>query len=73
MIKVTRINDTQLVLNSDLIEFVEATPDTIISLTTGKKILVRESVDEIIDRVASFKSRCGVPQKPGTALKNEGE
>ena len=39
MIKVTRINDSELVINSDLIEFVEAIPDTIISLTTGKKIL----------------------------------
>ena len=55
MIKVTRINESELVINSDLIEFVEAIPDTIISLTTGKKIMVRESTDEIIERVAAFK------------------
>ena len=55
MIKVTRINETELVINVDLIEFIEAIPDTMISLTTGKKIMVRESIDEIIDRVASFK------------------
>ncbi len=55
MIKVTRINDSELVINADLIEFVESTPDTIISLTTGKKVVVRESADEIIDRVAKFK------------------
>ena len=55
MIKVTRINDSELVINSDLIEFVEAIPDTIISLTTGKKIMVRESTDDIIARVAEFK------------------
>ena len=55
MIKVTRINDSELVINADLIEFVESTPDTIISLTTGKKVVVRESTDEIIDRVARFK------------------
>lgn len=55
MIKVTRINDTELVINADLIEFVEATPDTIISLTTGKKVMVKESTDEIIKRVAEFK------------------
>ncbi|MFZ5980096.1 MAG: flagellar FlbD family protein [Candidatus Zixiibacteriota bacterium] len=55
MIKVTRINETELVINVDLIEFVEAIPDTMISLTTGKKIMVRESIDEIIDRVARFK------------------
>lgn len=55
MIKVTRINETELVINVDLIEFVEAIPDTMISLTTGKKIMVRESIDEIIERVAGFK------------------
>ena len=57
MIKVTRINDSELVVNADLIEFVEAIPDTIISLTTGKKIMVRETIDEIIERVASFKRK----------------
>jgi flagellar protein FlbD len=55
MIKVTRINDSELVINSDLIEFVEAIPDTMLSLTTGKKIMVKESIDEIIRRVAEFK------------------
>jgi flagellar protein FlbD len=58
MIKVTRINDTELVINSDLIEFVESIPDTIISLTTGKKVMVRETVDDIIARVAEFKRLC---------------
>lgn len=56
MIKVTRINDTELVINSDLIEFVETTPDTIISLTTGKKVMVKESTDEIIELIAEFKA-----------------
>jgi len=55
MIKVTRLNDAQLVINADLIEFVEAIPDTIISLTTGKKIMVKESIDDVIEGVASFK------------------
>ena len=55
MIKVTRINDKELVINADLIEFVESIPDTMISLTTGKKIMVKESIDQIIDRVAGFK------------------
>jgi flagellar protein FlbD len=55
MIKVTRINDSELVINSDLIEFVEAIPDTMVSLTTGKKIMVKESINEIIRRVAEFK------------------
>lgn len=56
MIEVTRLNDSKLVINADLIEFVEANPDTIISLTTGKKIMVRETPREIIDRVAQFRN-----------------
>ncbi len=55
MIRVTRLNDTSLLLNADLIEFIESTPDTIISLTTGRKILVKESPDEIVARVLEFK------------------
>ena len=55
MIKVTRINDTELVINADLIEFIEATPDTIISLITGKKIVVKDSTDEVIGKVAEFR------------------
>lgn len=60
MIKVTRINKSELVVNCDLIEFVETTPETILSLTTGKKIMVIEDVDEIISRVAEFKRRSGI-------------
>lgn len=69
MIKVTRLNDTVLVVNADLIEFIEAIPDTMISLTTGKKIMVRETLDDVVERVAEFKRRCSVrPQKPDTAV-----
>jgi len=57
MIKVTRLNDSELVINTDLIEYIEAIPDTIISLTTGKKIMVKETVDEVISKVESFKKR----------------
>lgn len=60
MIKVTRLNGTELVVNADLIEFVEATPDTVISLTTGKKIVVAEPVDEIIRKVVDFRERIAV-------------
>jgi flagellar protein FlbD len=55
MIKVTRLNGSELVINADLIEFVEAIPDTIISLVTGKKIMIKESTDAVIQRVAEFK------------------
>jgi flagellar protein FlbD len=57
MIKVTRLNGKEFVINSDLIEFVEETPDTVITLTNGIKVVVKESVDEIIDKVGIFKAR----------------
>ncbi len=55
MIRLTRINHTTLVLNSDLIEHVEVTPDTVISLTNGQKFIVLESSDEIVARVVEFR------------------
>ncbi len=67
MIKVTRLDGSVHVVNADFIEFVEATPDTVISLTTGKKTLVRESVDDVIDAVIAFKAavrlRCALMQQ----------
>lgn len=55
MIYVTRLNRQSMVLNSDLIEQIEMTPDTVISLTTGQKIMVRESADELVRRVVNFR------------------
>ena len=55
MIRLTRINHVALVLNSDLIEHIEATPDTVISLTSGQKLMVLESATEIIERVVEFR------------------
>jgi len=57
MIKVTKINGQEFYINSDLIEFIESTPDTIISLTTGKKIIVRETTVEVIEKIIEFKSK----------------
>mgnify|MGYP003523222746 FL=1 len=57
MIKVSRLNGEEYILNSSLIETVEANPDTVISLTTGHKLVVRESVDEIIDKVIKYSAR----------------
>lgn len=57
MIRVTRLDGTSLILNSDLIESVEATPDTVIRLTTQKRVLVRESPAEIVARVVRFQRR----------------
>lgn len=59
MIRLTRINHKPLVLNSDLIEHVEVTPDTVISLTSGQKFMVLETAEEVIQKVIAFrKSIC---------------
>jgi len=55
MIKLTRLNHEPLVLNSDLIEYVEATPDTVITMTSGEKLRVTETADEVIARVIEFR------------------
>lgn len=55
MIKVTRINNTVLYINPDLVEFLEETPDTVISMTTGKKLLVLESISEIQGKIVEYK------------------
>jgi len=68
MIYVTRLNHTPMVLNSDLIEQIEMTPDTVISLTTGEKIMVLESSDELVERVVNFRrSIAAGPCVPGSA------
>jgi flagellar protein FlbD len=55
MIRLTRINHAPLILNSDLIEHLEVTPDTVVSLTTGQKFMVLESPQEVIERVIEFR------------------
>ena len=55
MIAVTRLDGSALVVNADLIEWIEQTPDTVIALTNGEKLLVRESGDELVRRVVAFK------------------
>lgn len=55
MIDVTRFNNTQFVLNAELIQTVEETPDTVITLTTGTKYVVKESCEEIKGKVLEYK------------------
>jgi flagellar protein FlbD len=55
MIRLTRLNNQALAVNSDLIKFVEQSPDTVITLTTGEKIVVRESAEEVLARVIEFR------------------
>lgn len=55
MIIVTKINDSEIVINPELIEIMQETPDTTITLTTGRKLIVKEPVDEIIDKIKKYK------------------
>ncbi len=64
MIAVTRLNNTPLVINPDLIVFMEETPDTIITLSNGEKIAVQEKVSEVIRRVITFRRRIFNPWIP---------
>ena len=57
MVHLTRINHSPLILNSDLIEHVQSTPDTVITLTNGHNYLVLESPDEVVNRVVGFRRR----------------
>jgi len=54
MVKVSRLNGQSFVVNADLIKFIETTPDTIVTLTTGEKIIVKEDMEELIDRVVEY-------------------
>ena len=65
MIRLTRINHQEIVLNSDLIEHMEANPDTVITLTNGQKMMVLETPDEIVERVVRFRRRV-IPLCAGT-------
>ena len=55
MIQLTRLNQHPLAVNSDLIKFVEQAPDTVITLLNGEKIVVRESAQEVLERVVEFR------------------
>lgn len=55
MIKLTRFDGSEVAVNAELIKFVEAAPDTIVTLTSDQKILVLETVDEVIEKVIGYK------------------
>jgi flagellar protein FlbD len=55
MIQLTRLNNSSLMLNSDLIKFVEQSPDTVITLLNGEKIIVREGGDQVLERIVLFR------------------
>src|SRR5579872_985907 len=57
MIELTRLNGKPMVLNSDLIKTAEASPDTMLTLINGEKLIVREEIAEVVERVLAYRSR----------------
>ncbi len=57
MIQLTRLNSHALLVNSELIKWIENAPDTVITLVTGEKVVVLESGDEVIEKVVDFRRR----------------
>jgi flagellar protein FlbD len=72
MIRLTRINRIPLVVNSDLIEHIEMTPDTVVSLTTGQKFMVLETADEVVNRVIQFRREILHTEAEAGSLKHHG-
>ncbi|MGE5329250.1 MAG: flagellar FlbD family protein [Deltaproteobacteria bacterium] len=55
MIRLTRLNGKEFVVNCEMIEFLESTPDTVVTLVSNNKLVVIETIDEVIDKVIEYK------------------
>jgi flagellar protein FlbD len=55
MIQLTRLNNARLAVNCDLIKYVEEAPDTVLTLLNGEKLVVRETTQQVIERVRDFR------------------
>jgi flagellar protein FlbD len=73
MIKVTRLNGSEFYVNEDMIEFLEETPDTVITLNTDKKLIVREPIQEILDNIVLFRNRVYLGDQTHLVEKVKGE
>ena len=66
MIAVTRLNGTKFCVNAELIEQIESTPDTVITLITGNNIIVRESVEEVRTRIIAYRGAVAAARDKAT-------
>ncbi|MGB0065821.1 MAG: flagellar FlbD family protein [Terracidiphilus sp.] len=57
MIELTRLNGRPMMLNSDLIKTAEASPDTMLTLINGEKLIVKEAIDEVVEKVLVYRAR----------------
>ncbi len=71
MIKLTRLDGEQFVLNADLIRYVERRPDTFITLTSGERIVVAESMDEVVERAVRYQQQKHFLPAPAATLQSQ--
>ncbi len=71
MIRLSRLNNEAFFVNSDLIEFVEQTPDTIVSMMSGRKLVVTETPEHIRDLIIEYKQRIMLPTKEKPEMDEE--
>jgi len=62
MIEVERVNGHKMLINPDLVKFIESTPDTVVTFTDGEKIILRTKPQEIIERIVEYRKSYGLPQ-----------
>ncbi|MCK4907763.1 MAG: flagellar FlbD family protein [Spirochaetes bacterium] len=60
MIKVSRLNKSEFFINPHQIEFIEETPDTIVKMFSGKKVIVSESIEEVLKLIIDYRRRIGL-------------
>jgi flagellar protein FlbD len=60
MIELNKLNGSKVVVNPDLIRFIEATPDTVLTFTDGEKMMVKNPSGEVIDKIIDFRRRCAI-------------
>ena len=71
MIKLTRLGGEPFILNADLIRYVEARPDTFITLTCGDRVVVAESMDEVVRRAVTYQQAKHFIPSPGAAASTQ--
>ncbi len=59
MVYLTGLNGSEVLLNADLVEIIQETPDCLITLTTGRKIMVRESMEEVREKILDYRQKIG--------------
>ena len=57
IIRLSRLDGSEIIINAELIELIESTPDTVISLTSNRRMIVKEDVDTVIDKVIDYKRK----------------